>query len=84
MPRTPFLYTPSPEYMYVENKVAKDPLEKSPKKGEGESAKAPEPQSDRNHQKEERLQNTIRSLKQEIIKLELQNNRLIANKPSLG
>lgn len=78
------MYTPSPDYMYAPDKVAKDPSGKSSHKGTGRSTKAPEPGLERNHQKEECLQDTIHSLEQENIKLQLENSYLTATAPRLG
>lgn len=57
------MYSPTPDYMYVPDKVAKDLSDKGTLKVTGKRVKAPEPDSERNRW-EEHFQNATHSLEQ--------------------
>lgn len=88
--RTPFLFTPSPDDMYAEDKVATDPPTTSTRKGTGKTVKGGESDSERDEhrRKEKLLKDRIHSLEQEVIKLQLKlqhtNSRVIASAPGPG
>ncbi|KJA12846.1 hypothetical protein HYPSUDRAFT_210069 [Hypholoma sublateritium FD-334 SS-4] len=79
-------YTPSPEDMYTEDKVAEDPSGKIPRRGTEPSMKAsvPDLESENYHKQEKYYQDRIQSLEQEVIKLLLENSRIPATGPGLG